>query len=590
MAAATALPVAASRDQTRRLLTEDLERQHGFEPLDIEGAIPVELRGTLYRNGPGQFGQFGTRYTHPFEGDGAITAVRFEAGSASGACRVTETAGLREERAAARLLYGFSAPWLRRVRNMLAHRHKNVANTSVMLWQGRLFALMEAGLPTEIDPQELGCLGESTLDRTIVSWFSAHPHRVAARRAVYNFGLEMGRVTRLHLYELPDVGAARHLGAVELPGPPMLHDFIATETHLVFFVSPVRIDVPRMLLQLGDFRQMFRYRPELGTEVLCVPIDRPDEVVRFTVDAFYQWHFTNAFTRGGQLIVDYIHYRTFDSFYELGGAGDGKLDAGHPHRAVIDLQRRRLHTEPTSERKAEFPTIASDRAGSEHTRSRARSASPSPCSSRALAPRARTTVGSSRSATMARAAARSSRSTTRPGYPTARSRVRGSITTSRSRSTGRSQAFADRLGEALWSPPPLAREKVDESRDRVLLLRRRRWLFEEVEEALERDRQPLSGLVVARTAGVGAAGSCRGSHAIQRDLDGQRQHHGACDRDAGARNECRGGTASSRRAHRPRVDADPHEDRVGAACKLDDMRLDLEIARQPIGAITERAA
>jgi all-trans-8'-apo-beta-carotenal 15,15'-oxygenase len=368
MAAATALPVAASRDQTRRLLTEDLERQHGFEPLDIEGAIPVELRGTLYRNGPGQFGQFGTRYTHPFEGDGAITAVRFEAGTASGACRVTETAGLREERAAARLLYGFSAPWLRRVRNMLAHRHKNVANTSVMLWQGRLFALMEAGLPTEIDPQELGCLGESTLDRTIVSWFSAHPHRVAARRAVYNFGLEMGRVTRLHLYELPDVGAARHLGAVELPGPPMLHDFIATETHLVFFVSPVRIDVPRMLLQLGDFRQMFRYRPELGTEVLCVPIDRPDEVVRFTVDAFYQWHFTNAFTRGGQLIVDYIHYRTFDSFYELGGAGDGGLDAGHPHRAVIDLQRRRLHTEPTSERKAEFPVIASDRAGSEHAR------------------------------------------------------------------------------------------------------------------------------------------------------------------------------------------------------------------------------
>ena len=31
----------------------------------------------------------------------------------------------------------------------------------------------------------------------------------------------------------------------------MLHDFIATDTHLVFFVSPVRASVPRILLQLG---------------------------------------------------------------------------------------------------------------------------------------------------------------------------------------------------------------------------------------------------------------------------------------------------------------------------------------------------
>ena len=33
-----------------------------------------------------------------------------------------------------------------------------------------------------------------------------------------------------------DVGAPRQLGSVELPAPPMLHDFIATDTHLVFFI------------------------------------------------------------------------------------------------------------------------------------------------------------------------------------------------------------------------------------------------------------------------------------------------------------------------------------------------------------------
>ena len=61
-------------DVGSQLWTADLGREHGFEPLVIEGKLPAGLRGTLYRNGPGQFGIGGTRYTHPFEADGAVTA------------------------------------------------------------------------------------------------------------------------------------------------------------------------------------------------------------------------------------------------------------------------------------------------------------------------------------------------------------------------------------------------------------------------------------------------------------------------------------------------------------------------------------
>lgn len=372
MVAASKLPMSPvpPSDLAARLWTQDLPREHGFEPLEIEGTLPAELRGTLYRNGPGQFGQFGTRYSHPFEGDGAVTAIRFANGRALGASKLTDSAGLREERAAGRVLYGLAAPWLRRVGNMMRNRQKNTANTNVMLWQGRLYALMEAARPTEIDPADLTTRGETNLDGTIVSFFSAHPHRVASRRAIYNFGLEYGRKTKLHCYELPDTGPARRLAAVELPGPPMLHDFIATDTHLVFFVSPTRVDVPRMFLQLGGFTELFRYKPELGTEIICVPIDRPSEVVRFTVEAFYQWHFTNAFTRGRELVVDYVRYPDFSSFYEIGafasGGGANALGQSQAHRAVIDLDAKTLRSEPVLARACEFPTVAPGREGREH--------------------------------------------------------------------------------------------------------------------------------------------------------------------------------------------------------------------------------
>src|SRR6185295_13889150 len=75
-------PAATPTDLAARLWSEDLPRQHGFEPLEVEGTLPAELRGTLFRNGPGQFGQFGRRYGHPFEGDGAVTAIRLGGGRA----------------------------------------------------------------------------------------------------------------------------------------------------------------------------------------------------------------------------------------------------------------------------------------------------------------------------------------------------------------------------------------------------------------------------------------------------------------------------------------------------------------------------
>ena len=54
-------------------LRQNLTRSHGFEPLDLEGQVPEDLRGTLFRVGPGVFERFGVEVAHPFEADGAIT-------------------------------------------------------------------------------------------------------------------------------------------------------------------------------------------------------------------------------------------------------------------------------------------------------------------------------------------------------------------------------------------------------------------------------------------------------------------------------------------------------------------------------------
>ncbi len=363
MVAAIKVSSSSSSSVVLDMWSKNLAREHGFEPLRIEGKLPSSLRGTLYRNGPGQFGQFGELYSHPFEGDGAVTAVRIADGKAHGTSIVTPSEGLVRERAARKILYGSRAPWRRRIGNALRGRDKNTANTSVVMWQGRLFALMEGAKPTELSPADLAMIGETDLG-VIRGAFSAHPHRVAARNAIYNFGLEYGRRSRLHAYELPDAGAPRELGVIDLPAPVMLHDFIATETHLIWFVSPVRVDVPRAVLQLGSFDKWFRWQPEHGTEVIAMPIDRPQDTIRFTTDAFYQWHFANAFTRGGELVIDYVRYPDFQTFSDIGHRAS--VNDGRYHRATIDLASKRLRSEALSDRACEFPTVAPGAKGREH--------------------------------------------------------------------------------------------------------------------------------------------------------------------------------------------------------------------------------
>ncbi|WP_165614111.1 carotenoid oxygenase family protein, partial [Mycolicibacterium holsaticum] len=47
--------------------------EHTYTVDTVEGALPADLRGTLYRNGPGKLEAGGTRLEHLFDGDGMMS-------------------------------------------------------------------------------------------------------------------------------------------------------------------------------------------------------------------------------------------------------------------------------------------------------------------------------------------------------------------------------------------------------------------------------------------------------------------------------------------------------------------------------------
>jgi all-trans-8'-apo-beta-carotenal 15,15'-oxygenase len=342
----------------RELFRRSLPREHGFEPLQVDGTLPEDLAGTLLRVGPGKFELGGAPYAHPFDGDAVITALRVGAGQASGAARLVRTAGLQEELRAGKILYGDAAPWWRRMGNLYAGREKATPNTNLLSWQGRLFALNEGGGAVEIAASELDACTETDFGGAVTAAFCAHPHRVDARRTTYNIGLDYGPSTRMHVYALPDAGPIERLTTITLPYAPLIHDFAATETHLVFFISPVRLNMTRHFMQWGGFGKLFDWRAREGTDVVVVPLAQPDDAVRFSVEPFFQWHFANAFHDGSEIAVDYVRFEDMSPITALSG-DDTSAPFAHArcHRARIDPARRTFRSEPLSALGCEFPRV-----------------------------------------------------------------------------------------------------------------------------------------------------------------------------------------------------------------------------------------
>ncbi len=125
--------------------------------LKVVGELPRELNGTLYRNGPNP--QFDAPGAHWFVGDGMLHAFHLENGRASYRNRWVRTPKWLAEHDAGRALFsGFGGRKLPDA-PPTAISDSGVANTNIVFHAGRLLALEEVHLPTEIEPGTLNSRG-----------------------------------------------------------------------------------------------------------------------------------------------------------------------------------------------------------------------------------------------------------------------------------------------------------------------------------------------------------------------------------------------------------------------------------------------
>ena len=282
----------------------------------IAGKLPDGLRGTMYRNGPARLERNDVSMGHWFDGDGAILAVNFTDAAVTGVYRYVQTTGYQQETTAGKLLYGnygMTAPGI--IWNQWRKPVKNAANTSVLALPDQLLALWEGGKPHSLDLQTLETFGEDNLESlTKEQSYSAHYKQDIKTGEIFNFGVSPGLNAILNIYKSDPNGKIIQTATHQLAGVPLIHDFVLAGQYLVFFISPVRLNLWPVLVGISNYSDSLKWHPELGTQIIVFDRENLSLVSRGETEPWFQWHFANGYVdNSGAMVVDIARYEDFQT-------------------------------------------------------------------------------------------------------------------------------------------------------------------------------------------------------------------------------------------------------------------------------------
>ena len=346
------------------LATADLEADVAPRALHlVHGRAPAGLEGTLFRNGPAKFRRPGGSATHWFDGDGLMRSFSLSGGAVTLAARFADTPKRRTETELdAVVTPGFGTAGDSRAR-IGSPDDASAANTAVMVTGDKVWALWEAGSPLAMDAASLATEQFVTLRDDLKGMpFQVHP-RFAPDGTIWNVGTNGDQVIVWHLQAS---GALIDARVLRLPRASYLHDFTATERHLIFVLQPWVFDQAGM-----PFSTQFAWKPELGTQVLVVDKADLTSTRIYELETFSFFHLGDAWEEAdGTIRFDVAANR--DAAFAIEGArvmvaGRGTVPGEPSVLKLVTLHPNGRAEMASSGVTAEFPKGDPRRAGLERS-------------------------------------------------------------------------------------------------------------------------------------------------------------------------------------------------------------------------------
>ena len=340
------------------------------QQLKLDGALPKDLQGVFYRNGPAKHERGDIRYQHLFEGDGMVQRFQFHNGQIHHVGRFIQTPKFVAEQQAKQFLYDGPETKINATRATRSADSVNVANTSLLPVGDDLWALWEAGSATAIDAYSLDFkrqvdLGANTKYGNSLKGlpFSAHP-KVDTNGDIWNFGLS--HTGHTVLYHLSKTGQLKNVKLVDSGYTgKMLHDFLITDKHVLLILPSLTSKQSRGDNKAGFFSQI-KFDANLPMRVMVFKKADFSLVKQYELPPGFVFHFGNAWEdKTGVIRFDASLYPNIEILQDMSNMMVGDVSRGHTNSkmALFELHPNGKTSHQVFDIYSEFPKVFGHKQG-----------------------------------------------------------------------------------------------------------------------------------------------------------------------------------------------------------------------------------
>lgn len=305
--------------------------------LIVEGEIPADLCGTLYRAGPNQ--RFKPRGDyHLFMGDGMVHAFHIKDGRVDYNNRWVRTNKWKHEDRAGRTLINPMNPFEcdPQYSDFVFTDKDGTANTAVVWHGGRLLVMEEGHPPFELDPVTLESIGSWNFRGKLNTAMTAHPKIDPGTGEMVFFAyMATGPFSAdVMVHKVNPEGILTESTLIPTPYSAMVHDFVMTENYIIIPVMPITGSLERAM----EGGPPFAWEPDKGVFLGVLPRHggKTEDVRWIEMDLSFAFHFMNAFDKGGVISIDACQFESAPLFPTANGESTPR-STPHLSRWTIDM-------------------------------------------------------------------------------------------------------------------------------------------------------------------------------------------------------------------------------------------------------------
>ncbi len=357
-----------SKHSMRYLATQTASGEGTWTNLKIEGKIPRDLNGTLFRTTPGESERYGVTLKHLFDGDAYFAGWRFDEGRVSLQGRFIQTKGRLKEKEAGKMLYsdyGTRAPGS-------GMGGKNQPSVNVIEWRGKLLGLSEGGLPTIVNPQNFDFEGYENFGGVVPNdlTFTAHPRFDPKTGDMFAWGFEKRPPGVMHIFRINRAaGQAETLYKMPQKAFNMVHDAMLTENYFVILIMPTAYDM-QMVRDGKTMSEALKFAENQPTVLYAFPRDNQQgkaAPIEIELPPYTIFHYGNAFEKSpNKIAFEVITSEKYEFLEVLRNWRTDRMPELKPNnlrQITVDLSKRIVGSSDELAQNVEFPRYDSRLAG-----------------------------------------------------------------------------------------------------------------------------------------------------------------------------------------------------------------------------------